>query len=145
MNHKLEALGSLLDAVRWQRDRQAFRARCPAHGGGADTLSVRIHPTDERLQLVCFAGCGALSVLDALGLRWEALYPDRSKTDNRMRKLPPPPYRDALIGIDHEAHVIAIAAGRIEAGHTLTPADLERLTLAASRIDAARRIARAGT
>lgn len=141
MNHKLEAVASLLDSVRWQRGRTAFRARCPVHGGGADTLSIRIHPTDERLQIVCFAGCGALAVLDALGLRWEALYPDRAKTDNRMRKLPPPPYRDALIGIDHEAQVVAICAGRMEAGHALTASDTARLALAAERIDAARRIA----
>ena len=141
MNHKLESIASLLDCVRWRRDRQAFRARCPVHGGGADALSLRIHPTDERLQVRCYAECGALAVLDALGLDWSALYPDRKKTDNRLRKLPPPPHREALIGIDHEAHVLVIAAGRMEQGHALTAADISRLVLAATRISAARAIA----
>jgi hypothetical protein len=141
VNHKLESIATLLDAVRWQRDRHAFRAKCPVHGGGADTLSIRIHPARDQLQVHCFAGCGALAVLDALGLAWSAIYPDRP-TDNRIRKLPPPPHRDALVGIDHEAHVVAIVAGRMESGHQLTRADLDRLTLAANRINAARAIAR---
>ncbi len=140
MIHKLESIATLLDSVRWQRDRHAFRARCPAHGGGADTLSVRIHPAKDQLQLTCFAGCGALAVLDALALGWSALYPDRP-ADNRIRRAPPPPHREALLGVDHEAHVVAIAAGRIEAGHQLSRADLDRLVLAAERISAARRIA----
>ena len=140
MNHKLESIASLLDCVRWRRDRRAFRARCPIHGGGADTLSLRIDPEKDQLQVNCFAGCGALAVLNVLGLDWSALYPDRP-ADNRIRRAPPPPYREALIGVDHEAHVVAIAAGRIEAGHQLTRADLDRLVLAANRISAARAIA----
>ncbi len=142
MNHKLEALASMLDSVRWQRDRHAFRARCPAHGGGADTLSVRIHPAKDQLQLTCFAGCGALAVLGVLALDWSALYPDRP-ADHRIRHAPPLPYREALLGIDNEAAVVAIIAGRLERGHALTAADIERMALAAQRIDAARRIARA--
>ena len=143
MNHKLESIAQLLDCVRWQRDRRAFRARCPVHGGGADTLSVRINQADERIQLVCFAGCGALAVLDALGLDWSALYADRPKTDNRLRKLPPLPYREALIGVDHEANVVLIAASRLERGHPLSANDMARLVLSVERIEAARRIARA--
>jgi hypothetical protein len=147
MFHKLETIAQLLDSVRWGRDRASFRARCPAHGGGADTLSVRINPTDERLQLRCFAECGAVAVLSAIGLDLSALYPDREKTGNRtdncMRKLPPLPYREALIGIDHEANVVLIAAGRLERGHPLSANDMARLVLSVERIEAARRIARA--
>jgi hypothetical protein len=141
VQHKIEAMAAMLEHVRWTSGRAAFRAQCPAHRGGRDSLSVRIHPREDRIQLVCFAECGALAVLNAIGLRWPALYPDRDRTDHRMRKLPPPPYRDALIALDFEAHIVAMMAARLEAGAALSPSDTARLALAAERIDAARRIA----
>jgi hypothetical protein len=139
MHHKLASIATLLDA-KLRSGRTGFRAKCPVHGGAADTLSIRIHPTKDQITVNCFAGCGALDVLNKLGLDWGALYPDRP-ADNRIRRAPPPPHREALLGVDHEAHVVAIAAGRIEAGHQLTRADLDRLVLAANRISAARAIA----
>jgi hypothetical protein len=141
VQHKIEAMAAMLEHVRWTSGRAAFRAQCPAHRGGRDTLSVRIHPREDRLQIVCFAECGALAVLNAIGLRWDALYPDRDRVDHRIRKAPPPPYRDALVAMDFEAHLVATMAGRMEAGHALTPRDTARLALAAARIDAARRVA----
>jgi hypothetical protein len=144
LHHKLETIATLLDGVRWHRDRLHLRARCPVHGSRGDSLSVRIHPASNRLQVTCFAGCGSNAVLDALGLEPSALYPERPRKDHRLRRVPPPPYREALIGIDHEAHIIVIAAARLEAGHALTRDDLDRLVLAVTRINAARRVASTG-
>ena len=137
--HKLHSLAAMLDGVRWDRPGDSFKAICPsAHSTRSPSLYVRA--VDDRILLHCFKQCGAASVLDALGLSFAALHPDRP-ADHRIRRAPPLPFREALLGVDHEAHVVAIAAGRIEAGHQLSRADLDRLVLAAERISAARRIA----
>ncbi len=141
MMHKLHSLAALLDGVLWDKSADSFRAICPsAHSTRSQSLYVRA--VDDRILLYCFKQCGAASVLDALGLSFAALHPDRP-ADHRIRRAPPLPFREALLGIDHEAAVVAICAGRLEQGHALTAADIERLVLATQRIEAARKIARA--
>lgn len=143
ISHKLHALAAMLDGVVWNRSGDSFKAICPsAHSTRSQSLHVRA--VDDRILIHCFKLCGAESVLGALGIDFAALHPDRPH-DHRIRRAPPLPFREALVGIAHEASVVLICAGRMEAGHALTSADIERLALAASRIDAARRIARAGT
>jgi hypothetical protein len=139
IGHKFHALAEALNGVRWDKSGDSFKAICPsAHSTRSQSLHVRA--VDDRILIHCHKLCGAASVLDALGLDFAALYPDRP-ADHRIRRAPPIPYREALIGIDHEAAVVAICAGRLEQGTALTTADLDRLVLAAERIDAARRIA----
>ena len=50
-------------------------AKCPAHSDGDPSLSIKQLP-DSRILIKCFAGCGALEVLEAVGLDWGALMPD---------------------------------------------------------------------
>jgi hypothetical protein len=140
MGHKFHALAEALDGVRWDKSGNSFNAICPsAHSTRSQSLYVRA--VDDRILIHCHKLCGAASVLDALGLDFAALFPDRP-ADHRIRRAPPLPYREALLGLDHEAAVVSIFAGRLEQGIALTTADLDRLVLAAQRIDAARRITR---
>jgi hypothetical protein len=51
-------------------------AKCPAHEDRSPSLSVR-ELDDGRVLINCFAGCGAIDVLDSVGLTWSALFPER--------------------------------------------------------------------
>lgn len=71
---KLDDLISRLDGVR-NTGKDRYIAKCPAHNDGDPSLSVRELP-DGRVLIKCFTGCGAIDVLNALGLDWQALMPD---------------------------------------------------------------------
>ena len=70
----IQALINRLDKVR-ETGRDRYIAKCPAHDDGDPSLSIRQLP-DSRILLRCFAGCGAVDVLNALGLNWQSLMPD---------------------------------------------------------------------
>jgi 5S rRNA maturation endonuclease (ribonuclease M5) len=53
-----------------------WKAKCPAHDDSTPSLSVTGKTSGEVL-LSCFAGCDAEAVLDAAGLSFADLYPDR--------------------------------------------------------------------
>lgn len=50
--------------------------RCPAHADQSPSLAIR-ERQDGSLLLHCHAGCNTADVLDALGLSWADLYPER--------------------------------------------------------------------
>ena len=70
----LSELISRLDGVRRITDSR-YMAKCPAHSDGDPSLSIKQLP-DSRILIKCFAGCGALEVLEAVGLDWGALMPE---------------------------------------------------------------------
>lgn len=114
-------------------------AKCPAHDDGRPSLSIR-EGDDGRVLIHDFAGCGALAVLDALGLEYRDLYveSDRRQTQpgdphpRRARRAAPPiPAADALEILDAEALTVAIAAADLARGVELAAVrdDLERAGL----------------
>ena len=112
-------------------------ACCPAHDDKSPTLSIR--EIDDRVLIHCFAGCGAVEILHALGCTWADVMPPRAE-DHRHRKAPPVPYRDVLLALRHECMVVLLCADAA-IRKTLTDEDAARLTLAVSRIESATRIA----
>ena len=133
---------SLLD--RLQRVKQAapgrWIARCPAHQDRSPSLSIR-ELDDGRTLLKCFGGCGAIDVLDSLGLTWDALFPQREKkADPRSfsQSHSRIPARDLLEIISMETSVVAIVAADLLANKTISEIDWKRLAQAASRIGHAR-------
>lgn len=127
-----DTLLSLLDKVRRTGPDQ-WMARCPAHNDITPSLSIR--QTEEKTLIHCFSGCTVHEVVDAVGLELSDLFPStvsRGKPDRR-------PFRaeDALRGIAFEALVVASAAVTLRTGTPLTSSDMERLSLATSRIQAA--------
>ena len=115
-------------------------ACCPAHDDRSPTLSIR--EIDDRVLLHCFAGCGALEILHAVGASWADVFPERPAwKEQRTRKAPPVPYRDVLIALRHECMVVLLCADAA-LRRTLLEQDVERLTVAVGRIEAATRICR---
>ena len=72
MNLQLETLLSRLDKVQGRDGK--YTARCPAHADRGPSLSVT--ETDHgQLLIHCFAGCGAVAVVEAIGLQMRDLFP----------------------------------------------------------------------
>lgn len=65
---------SRLEKVR-ETGRDRYIAKCPAHDDGDPSLSIRQLP-DSRILLKCFAGCGAVDILNSVGLNWQSLMPE---------------------------------------------------------------------
>ena len=77
MNNSLEPIDIFLSRLpAYTRSGPAsFKACCPAHDDKTPSLSIKRLP-DGRLLIHCFAGCGAIDVLDSMGLDYGDLYPD---------------------------------------------------------------------
>lgn len=128
-----DALLARLDAVKPTGDGR-WIARCPAHADRHASLSVK--ETAEGVVLVkCWAGCSAAEIVSAAGLDMGDLFPEKS-TDGKPERRPFPA-ADILRGLHLEAMIVAVAASDMAKGKRITPDDLERLKLAASRIHAA--------
>lgn len=111
-------------------------ARCPAHDDRRPSLAIRELP-DGRVLVHDFAGCEVESILDAVGLGFDALFPPRSVEDRRSPERRAFPAADVLRAVGFEALIVAVAAENLAHEKPLTKADRERLMTAAERITAA--------
>ena len=110
-------------------------AKCPAHDDRRPSLAVR-ELDDGRVLVHDFGGCEVEAVLAAVGLTFDALYPDRYVGERKPERRPFPA-ADVLRAVAFEALVTAVAAANMARGETLTEEDRERLMVASSRIQAA--------
>ena len=110
-------------------------AGCPAHQDRSPSLSI--HELDDgRVLIHCFAGCGAIEVLDSLGLDWSALFPEKlSNVASSHSKIPA---RDLLEILDHEIVVASIILRDVLGARAVNNAQWSRLAQAAARIGKAR-------
>lgn len=119
--------------------RNSWIACCPAHPDRTPSLTVR-ELDDGRILVHCFAGCGAMDVMGAIGLEIAELFPVSLGNLPAVRQ--PFSATDVLRALRREAAVIAISAADMVEGKTL---DRDRISLAAERIaDAAEYIHAAG-
>jgi hypothetical protein len=92
---------------------------------------------DGRVLIHCFAGCAAEEVLSAVGLGFDALYPESTASTPRRAEARPFPAADVLRCVAFEAGLVAIAAARLARGDALADADRDRLLTAATRLQVA--------
>ena len=111
-------------------------ARCPAHDDKHASLNIR-ELDDGRVLVHDFAGCAVESVLSAVGLTFEDLYPPRAIAHACKPERRPFPAADVLRAIGFETTLVSIAAADLSRGVPLTEHDRERLIVAHSRISAA--------
>lgn len=136
-----EALLGRLDGVR-RTGADRWIAKCSAHDDGRPSLGIR-ELDDGRVLVHCWAGCATADVLSAVGLDFDALYPPRQLGDRIRGERRSFNGRDVLACIEYEALIAAVAAGNLAKGIELSDGDRERLTLAASRLQAAAEMAHA--
>ena len=123
---KAEKLLERLEMVR-KTGTGKWIARCPAHDDGTPSLSVTEIESGNRLLIHCHGGCGALAVLQSIGMDWSALYPDDS--DNRYRPL----YRSNQDQRAIDDMIVAIAQAKRDKGERLNEVDKQALIQAKLR------------
>lgn len=112
----------------------SWTAQCPAHEDKSPSLSVR-ETEDGRVLVHCFGGCDVQSVLGAVGMDMNDLFPDR--VDGHISKpVKPAFYASDLLRIaSFECLVVMIAAYDIRQGKKLNESDMNRLQVAQQRIE----------
>lgn len=116
-------------------------ARCPAHEDRKPSLTVT-EGADSRVIVHCFAGCSVESIVGALGLELDALFPERPVPIHEGRARPhrvkfnPHHIIDA---VSEEITLLAVYSAMLDRGETPTPEDRARMRVSAARIEEARR------
>jgi hypothetical protein len=131
----LENLLSRLEGVR-QRGPDRWIAKCPSHADRTPSVTIR-DLGDGRILIHCFAGCEVLHVLQAIGLDFGDVFPERLPGHVHRGIAKPFSALDALRCLTQESAVVAIAAADITVGKPLSDIDLERIATAAGRIASA--------
>ncbi len=131
----VDTLLSRLSGVR-KTGSDRWSARCPSHDDKHNSLSVR-ELDDGRVLVHCFAECAVEEVLGAVGLEFDALFPERAiDADNpspreRYPFLPTDVFEIARL----EAAVVAVIACDMNKSRTISETDYQRLGLAISKLE----------
>ncbi len=116
-------------------------ARCPAHEDKSPSLSIR-ECDDGRILLHDFAGCDVHSVLSAVNLTFDDLFPEKPIGNHLLKGERRPFYAgDVLKIISFEAGIAYLCAADIANDKTLTESEQARLLLAVSRLNHAVEVA----
>lgn len=133
MTSPIENVLGRLEKVR-QRSPGQWSACCPAHDDRGPSLSIRETPEGAVL-LHDFGGCGVASIVAAMGLDMNDLFPPRTLSGREPKRTPRLlTASQALELLDFEAHLVVIAAANVSNGVVLTEADRQRIAQAANRI-----------
>jgi hypothetical protein len=127
----IETLLSKLEKVK-RSGQGRWLACCPSHSDKTASLALR-EKDDGQILAHCFAGCGIGEVLAALGLKIEALFPERLPNGRPERK--PFASSDVLKALAFEVQIVAIVAADISKGVVIDTKTKDRVFLAAQRIN----------
>ena len=114
-------------------------ACCPAHEDRSPSFTIH-EANDGRILAHCFGGCSFEEIVNAVGLGWDAWFPEKPiEQAGHIRAAFPA--HDVLKALAFEATLVAVAAGNVAQGVELTEADRKRLFVAMQRINAGREMA----
>ena len=122
---KAEKLLERLEMVR-KTGAGKWIARCPAHDDGTPSLSVTEIESGNRVLIHCHGGCGALHILESIGMDWSALYPDEQESYRPM-------WRSNTEQKAIDDMIIAIAQAKRAKGERLNEVDKQALIQAKLR------------
>jgi hypothetical protein len=119
-------------------------ACCPAHEDKSPSLSIR-ELDDGRVLVHCFAGCGVDEILGAVGMDFDALFPEKPPHADHTPPLHRPfPAADVLEAVASETFYVAFMAAALAnspVGYGLADTDRALLWQSYERIMEARRLA----
>ena len=113
----IDLLLSALDGVKATSTRDGHRrwmALCPSHSDKGASLSIR--ESNDRVLVHCFAGCGAVDILDSVGLDFGVLQPVTENYKPLFKKS-----TDDNLAIAES--IIELLPKTLEAGTRLSPKD----------------------
>ncbi len=110
-------------------------ASCPTRDDKHPSMTIR-ELDDGRVLIHDFGGDSPQEILDALGLTFADLFPEKVKDRGKPMR-PAFPAADVLRCISFEALLVAISASDMAKGIQLTDEEKQRLMVAAGRINAA--------
>ena len=139
----MSAVTRLLERLKgvWKGGPGRWVAACPDHVDRGPSLSIRELP-DGRVLIHCFAGCDAHDVVNAAGLELKDVFPERPAEHRLAPSREAVDARDALACLAFQSQVLAVAAENFLQHRKFTVADVERIALAAGRINSAWRLCR---
>ena len=108
---KLQNLLNQLHKVQ-SRGRDYYVACCPAHADKNPSLAVKLD--GEKILIKCWSGCDAQSILNAVGLDFEDVFPDREIYRQSGSERPTLSSSDALRIVKNEARIIWMMANDIK-------------------------------
>jgi hypothetical protein len=111
--------------------------RCPAHQDKSPSMTVR-DCDDGRVLLHCFAGCSVETILDAVGLTFDALFPPKALADRLAPIRRPFPAADVLEAVMQDALTVQQVAAEVQRNAEVTPHQRALLQGAVARVSAAR-------
>lgn len=107
--------------------------KCPAHDDRSPSLSISLDERNGNILMRCFAECDPYSILQAVGLDWDAVFPEKHEGDYKPKKNLI--YAsEAMQIIRFESQVVLASVYATRRGD-ITQSDLERLELAMKRIN----------
>lgn len=116
-------------------------ACCPAHEDRSPSMTVR-ELEDGRTLIHCFAGCSVEQILGALGLGFDALFPDKPiAADFKPPHRRPFPAADVLAACADDCLHVAVFAANLAQGVKIEPQQYLDMLDAAGRVQEARRLA----
>lgn len=133
----LNVILNRLDGIR--KSGKGYICKCPAHADRSPSLSIS-EVADGRILLKCWAGCSALSVVQALGLELSDLFPKRISADMTPQERTQARQSAKITGVLAALGVLAfeieiiLIGGFASIAGTVTVPDLERMVLAVNRI-----------
>lgn len=137
---KAEAFLSRCDKVR-ATGSGTWVACCPAHEDKNPSMTVR-ELEDGRVLVHCFGGCEVEQILGAVGLTFDALFPDRPPRDDHIKPLRRPfPVADVFEAVASDVFYVAYMAAAMASGYTLIPVDKKLLEESSRRLMEAHRLA----
>ncbi|OGA36836.1 MAG: DNA primase [Betaproteobacteria bacterium RIFCSPLOWO2_12_FULL_62_13b] len=108
-------------------------ARCPAHEDKSPSMSIR-ELDDGRVLLHDFAGCSIEEILGAVGMTFDALFPERPIEHGKPERRPFLP-ADVFDIARREIGIIAILTADFHKNKLVSEADYERIFVAVERLN----------
>ena len=111
-----------------------YIARCPSHTDKTPSLAIR-DLDDGRTLVHCFAGCTVEEVLVAVGLEFDALFPQKPATDHRVKAERRPFLPTDVFEIARsELAIVAVIACDMHKECQISAEDYDRVLTACDRL-----------
>jgi hypothetical protein len=107
---KLDLLLSRFEGVK--KSGNQYLCKCPAHEDRTASLAIT-EKEHDHLYLNCFAGCETLEILMAVGLDWDALFPDKDKSKTSKPSIP---IKEAALVLELQSWIVYQYANAIAMG-----------------------------